>query len=417
MDTINDYLAEGNCADIFYFDFSKAFDSVPHYRMLTKLANYGLPKSILNIIHDFLTDRSMRIRVGNTLSDVRNVLSGVPQGSVLGPLLFLLFVNDIPDGIKNMLQIFADDVKLVADPLEYEFVVADLEALTCWEQLWGLRFNLDKCKVMYLGKDNPHNKYIFAGSEMPVVEEETDLGVTFNSSFDFGNHISASIAKAKRIMAWLSRIIISREPDLMIRLYKAMIRPHLEYCTQVWAPLATYGNWSVIGEIEAVQKAFTRMINGIGLWTYKERLHELKLTTLLERRMRGDLIETFKVVNGHVNYGSNLFGHSRTGRHLVARACTSKLTNNKRDFFAQRVLKYWNKLPENIRNSPTVNSFKNRLDGFREEGIKKDLCGHYWELSNEFFNRTEVNAKSRLNYTNYMKSHPYYAKYRKVNIK
>ena len=88
------------------------------------------------------------------------------------------------------------------------------------------------------------------------------------------------------------------------------------------------------------------------------RLYELKLTTLLERRMRGDLIETFKVVNGHVNYGSNLFGHSRTGRHLVARACTSKLTNNKRDFFAQRVLKYWNKLPGNIRNSPTVNSFK-----------------------------------------------------------
>ena len=157
MDTINDYLAEGNCADIFYFDFSKAFDSVPHHRLLTKLTNYGLPKQLLNIIRDFLTDRSMVIRVGNTLSDVRNVLSGVPQGSVLGPLLFLLFVNDIPDGIINMLKIFADDVKLIANPLEYNFIAADLEALTCWEQLWDLKFNLDKCKVMYsvLGQRQP----------------------------------------------------------------------------------------------------------------------------------------------------------------------------------------------------------------------------------------------------------------------
>ena len=132
--------------------------------------------------------------------------------------------------------------------------------------------------------------------------------------------------------------------------------------------------------------------------------------------MRGDLIETFKIVNEHVNYGTDFFGTSLTGRHLISKPCTSKFTTNKRDFFAQRVLHYWNKLPEKIRKTSTVNSFKNQLDSFRVEGIKKDLHGHFWELSDEFFNRIEVDAKSRLNYTEYMRSHAYYAKYRQVNI-
>ena len=417
IDTVNDYLSEGNCADILYFDFSKAFDSVPHHRLVTKLANYGIPESMLNIIRDFLTDRTMVIKVGDALSSTRNVSSGVPQGSVLGPLLFLLFINDIPEGIRNMIKIFADDVKLVANPLEYDFVIEDLEALSSWEQLWQLTFNLEKCKVMYLGSENPHTRYVFGGTVMPVVEEEKDLGVTFNNSYDFTNHISVSIAKANRIVGWISRTIVSREPEVMVRIYKSLVRPHLEYCTQVWAPVAKHGNCGMIDEIENVQRSFTRMIEGIGLLTYRERLHHLKLTTLLERRMRGDLIETFKVVNGYVNYGSNFFNHSRSGRHLVSKLSTANLTHNKVDFFAQRVLTYWNKLPAHVRNSPSINSFKNSLDLFRERGIRRDLHGNFWELSDELFNRIDVSAQARQNYSSYMKAHPYYAKYRKVNIK
>ena len=245
-----------------------------------------------------------------------------------------------------MIKIFADDVKLVANPLEYDFVVEDLGALSSWEQLWQLNFNLEKCKVMYLGNENPHSCYAFGGTVMPVVEEEKDLGVTFNDSFNFNDHISVSIAKANRIVGWISRTIISRKPEVMVRIYKSLVRPHLEYCTQVWAPVAKHGNWNVISDIEDVQRSFTRMIEGIGLLTYKERLHHLKLTTLLERRMRGDLIETFKIVNGYVNYGTNFFTHSRTGRHLVSNLSTSKLTHNKGDFFAQRVIAIQRKILE-----------------------------------------------------------------------
>ena len=113
IDTVNDLMAEGHCADIFYFDFSKAFDSVPHNRLLVKLRSFGIPDTVVNIIEIFLVGRSMRVKVGDEFSDVKTILSGVPQGSVLGPLLFLLFVNDLPNGIKNVVKLFADDVRSV----------------------------------------------------------------------------------------------------------------------------------------------------------------------------------------------------------------------------------------------------------------------------------------------------------------
>ena len=89
IDTINEYLAEGNCTDIFYFDFKKAFDSVPHNRLLTKLSAYGIPEKMVNIIRDFLSNRNMVVKVGDSYSAICKVVSGVPQGSVLGPCYFL----------------------------------------------------------------------------------------------------------------------------------------------------------------------------------------------------------------------------------------------------------------------------------------------------------------------------------------
>ena len=102
---------------------------------------------------------------------------------------------------------------------------------------------------------------------------------------------------------------------MMLGLYKSLIKPHIEYCSQAWAPMARHGNWSLILELESVQRSFTRMIDGVGLMTYRERLDKLKLTTLLERRVRGDLIEMFKIQEGFVSYGSDLFG--RAGRTVA----------------------------------------------------------------------------------------------------
>ena len=417
LDIANEYLAEGNCADILYFDFKNAFDSVPHNRLITKLESYGLPSELLNIIRDFLTDRKMKVRVGDAYSSVKQVTSGVPQGSVLGPLLFLLFVNDIPDSIKGFIVMFADDVKIVADPRYCSVVQEDLNKLNEWEQLWGLDFNVEKCKVLHLGKGNPLNQYVFGGEELSIVNEESDLGVIFCDTLGFQNQIQKSISKAKSAIGWLSRAIISRDVYVMKSLYKSIIRPHLEYCVQAWAPVARYGNWALILEMEDVQRSFTRLIEGIGLWTYKERLDKLKLTTLLERRMRGDLIETFKVVSGIADYGTNLFKQSRSGCKLIARPSFTRFTREKSDFFSQRVLQYWNRLPRHVQDSPSVNIFKNRLDQFRGKGLVSQIKHQYWELSDEIFQRLDVPSSNRLKYTNYMRENPIVAKLRRVNIR
>ena len=386
LDLVNEYLADSNCVDILYFDFSKAFDTVSHYRLLIKLEAMGFSTSMLNIIRNFLSDRYMEVRVGDAVSKVKPVLSGVPQGSVLGPLLFLLFVNDLPETIINELRIFADDVKMIVRPSCVQAIQEDLDKLIVWENMWLLRFNLDKCKVLHMGKNNPLNKYNFLGSNLCTCSTEKDLGVIFNEKCNFHDHIYTSISKAKSSLAWLLRSILSREPYEMITAYRCLVRHNLEYCCQVWSPKARFGNWKTILDIESVQRTFTRCINGMQNFNYRERLSKLNMTTLLERRMRGDLIETFKILNSFSNYGTHLFNLSDRTQNLVCRS--AKLTNI--DFFSERVLNYWNKLPAAVKDKNSVNAFKNTLDDFRTKGIENKIMGQFWELSEEIYKRIYV---------------------------
>ena len=378
IDNVYEYLSEGNCADILYFDFSKAFDSVPHHRLIIKLEAMGFNNNILNIIKNFLVDRSMRVTVGDSLSKAKSVVSGVPQGSVMGPLLFLLFINDLPESMKGLVKIFADDLKMIVNPFKLPDIEADLTALCVWETKWLLKFNLDKCFVLHIGKSNPQNVYSFNGSDLTSTTKEKDLGVYFNDKFTFTDAISAFVSKAKSRLFWVTRNVISRDPDVMLKAYKSIVRPHLEYCCQAWSPNARHGNWKMIMEIESVQRTFTRLVKGMDLLPYSERLQKLGLTTLLERRMRGDLLETFKILSKITNYGDGFFNLSSRTNNLVSRPGTSN-----RDFFSERVIKFWNKLPESVKNKNSVNSFKNALDSFRKNGITNNLRGQFWEQGHQ----------------------------------
>ena len=188
-----------------------------------------------------------------------------------------------------------------------------------------------------------------------------------------------------------SFLMVSKFPTYSFKriliVYKTLIRPHIEYCTQAWAPVARHGNWSLILKLEGIQRNITRVIYGLEDLNYKHRLESLGLTTLLERRMRGDLIETFKILNDKNNYGKDFFNvSSRTG-NLLSRSMSKTKTTKQLDFFSNRVIKYWNKLPNNVKNSTSVNNFKNNLDKFRVFGKSTNLQGHFWELSDEIFNR------------------------------
>ena len=186
--------------------------------------------------------------------------------------------------------------------------------------------------------------------------------------------------------------MILRDQNVIRDVYRSIVRPHLEYCTQLWSPTAKHGNWALIIELENVQRRFTRLINDLGTLTYSERLAALKLTTLAERRIRGDLIETFKILNGLVNYGQSLFTLSRSGSKLLCRPSVStdkKIRNLQNSFLSERVINYWNKLPSYVRTSSNVEEFKVNLEGFKINNFDIKDSGNFWEISDEVIYKIE----------------------------
>ena len=251
MDNILEIVDQGSPVDILYFDFKKAFDCVPHNRLLLKLKCLGIEGKLLNTIKDFLTNRTFRVCVEGQFSSIKEVLSGIPQGSVLGPLLFVLYINDLPDYVQNKAKLFADDLKLITNAANWKIIDDDLLKLEQWERTWLLEFNLDKCKVMHLEFNNNQKlSYILDNSVLESCEQEKDLVVLTSVNLLWNDHISSCISKANQMICWIARSIISREKSLMLRVYKTLVRPHIEYCVQLWNPLPEHGNWATIIRIE-----------------------------------------------------------------------------------------------------------------------------------------------------------------------
>ena len=386
LDTIYSILStEGEC-DVIYLDFSKAFDSVPHQRLLIKMANMGISDKYVNIVSNFLRKRQIRVKIGDVLSEPKEVLSGVPQGSVLGPLLFLIYVNDIPSMLRSVSKMFADDIKIIVNPNQYTDIEHDLHSLEYWQETWLLRLNTSKCKTVHFSSaklpQRSGNDYCIFQQPLEKLETCKDLGVVCDSKLNFQNHINLVVSKAKKTLLWLLRTLTSREKFVIMKVYTTLVRPHLEYCTQVWAPLPEHGSWGTILNIESIQRLATKSISGLKDLSYNARLNELQLTTLLERRMRGDLIETFKIVNGFTDYGRDWFTLSSRTNHLILRSNFPSV-----NFFANRVVKYYNRLPLHVRNASSVTTFKKHLDKFRKVNFHKITHGQYWELSYKIFER------------------------------
>ena len=259
----------------------------------------------------------MAFRVGNVTSSWEKVTSGVPQGSVLGPLLFSLFINDLPDSVQASVKLFADDVKHIGNAAMPDDIQGDLNKLSDWERKWYMTFNVSKCFVMHMGEANANHGYFLNGNIFESVLHESDLGVTMSHNCEWKEQIEKAIGKANRTIAWLVHNTVSRLGSVMLSIYTSIIRSHLEYYVQVWSPTLRRGNWAYIMSLEGCQRRFTKCIAGLEALSYKKRLLRLGLTTLLERRARGDLKETFKITKGFVDYGRTMFRNSRSGRNLL----------------------------------------------------------------------------------------------------
>ena len=297
MEDLTNMIENRNTIDIIYLDFRKAFDTVPHERLLLKLKSYGISGNLLIWIKQFLNDRTQKVKVGKEFSKEKNVISGIPQGSVLGPVLFTIFINDLPEVINSTCKIFADDTKLYDSSLQSDSIQVDLIHIQEWSHTWQLYFNTEKCKVLHMGKNNPKKQYMMQqDNNLMAVNTcltEKDLGVTFDGGLDFDIHISAAINKANQMLGIIRRCFRYLDNRSFLNLYKAMVRPHLEYGNIIWYPL-----WKrQSSAIEKVQRRATKMIPQLKTLSYQCRMETLGLPSLKARRTRGDLIQAYKIFN------------------------------------------------------------------------------------------------------------------------
>ncbi len=235
-------LDDDETVDAVYLDFAKAFDSVPHKRLLVKCEALGICGKILKLISAFL-QRKQRVMVNGNPSSWVDVISGVPQGSVLGPVLFVIFINDMPEQIKSFLSLFADDAKLYAKsstPEQQSIIQEDLSNLQSWSDTWQLHFNKTKCKTLYLGKSNVKKPYHMQNGQEQVILEETvaekDLGVMIDNELSFEIHIAEAIKKANTKLGMIKRTFVCLNESMLTQLYIALVRPHLEYANVSWSP-------------------------------------------------------------------------------------------------------------------------------------------------------------------------------------
>ena len=291
-------------------------------------------------------------------------MSGVPQGSVLGPLMFIIFINDIDLAALNvtLMKKFADDTKLgqkIRNQEDINTLQSTLENLYNWSIDWGMQFNVEKCKVIHIGRTNPEHGYKINGKELKVVDEETDIGIIIHKSLKPSRQCMEAAKRASTVLTQLSRSFYYRDKHVFTQLYKQYVRPHLEFSVPAWSP------WTESDKetLEKVQKRFINMISGLTGKTYTEKLKEVGLWSLEDRRIRYDMVETYKILHGvtKVNKTTWFTPINQQSQHLTRlssdhlnlSAPAAKL-EIRRNFYSCRIIKQW--------NAPTVGSFKSQFD-------------------------------------------------------
>jgi hypothetical protein len=334
--------------DVIYLDFAKAFDTVPHRRLLFKLRKAGIRGKVLNWIESFLDKRRQKVVLRNGSSSWGDVSSGVPQGSILGPILFLLYVNDLPEAVSTTAKMFADDTKVyesVTSREDCNRLQSDLNSLSAWSRTWLLQFNASKCVVLKI-RQSLNYSYTLNGLILQSVTSQRDLGVIISKTLSPSTHIQNSVKKANQRIGMVRHCFTDLTEIKVKKLYIAIIRPVLEYGSPVWNPWLKKD----INMLEKVQERCLRLSK-----------ESISLPSLATRRDQQDMCEVYKYLNNNYKTESGLFfnkperkirGHSQKLFKPYAR------TNTRKYFFSHRVVDKWNNLPEEAVSAPSLTSFK-----------------------------------------------------------
>jgi len=380
LDEWSEAIDEGKDVDVVYMDYRKAFDTVPHKRLIEKVKAYGFAETIVGWLEDFVTGRKQRVQIKGSSSEDKDVKSGIPQGSVLGPFLFLLYVNDLPEQVTSFVYLFADDNKVwkdIANNMDKQTLQHDLDEIHKWSKIWLLQIHPDKLAHVHIGNEmeTPQYEYMVGDMIVKYSDMEKDLGVHIDNKLAFDRHITEKIKSANKMAGWIRRSFDYLDKDIFKLLYTSLVRFHLEYCAVVWNPHL----WKHIDMIEAVQIRATKMVPGLRSMTYTERLKTLKLPTMTYRRLRGDMITVYKIMKGLYHkeccpkLPTLMEKTGREGRQPLQLYQERSNRDLRKHSFTQRVVSVWNTLPSYVVKAESINDFKSKLDeNWRYESVKYD---------------------------------------------
>ncbi|KAK3084777.1 hypothetical protein FSP39_018740 [Pinctada imbricata] len=359
--------------DVIYLDFQKAFDTVPHARLLNKLYAYGIRGKVHAWLKEYLNQRKQRVILNGEKSGWAEVTSGIPQGTVLGPILFLIYINDLPEVVTNAVKLFADDTKLYGksnNNQDHSSLQQDICNLLDWSDRWQLKFNPQKCKHMHLGGLSLPDAYMMGDVRIEPTTVEKDLGIQIDNKLKFIEHIHLSVKTANQRLGIIRRNFHYLDKESFTTLYKSIVRPHLEYASSAWSTV----NKREAALIENTQRRATKLIKDISHLPYTQRMKILGIPSLEYRRIRCDMIQVFKYVKGIDVVDENLLTPSentRTRGNKYKLAKPHCRLNIRKFSFVPRIVNVWNSLPDHVVDSPNINIFKSRLNThWKDQNIK-----------------------------------------------
>ena len=350
-------------------DFSRAFDTVPHERLIGKLAHYGVQGQTNDWIRAFLTDRKMQVVVDGETSTSAPVLSGVPQGTVLGPLLFLIYINDMPDVVSEgtFIRLFADDClayRHIKTEEDQTVLQGDLDKLHEWTIKWGMRFNPGKCQIMHLARTKPRTKfYELSNVLLETVDSAKYLGVVVSNDLQWHKQVCAVAKRANSALHLIARNLHDCPRATRALAYTTLVRPKMEYSASVWDPHLK----GDIDTLERVNRRAARMVFNKG-WREQDvsvsaLLSELGWQTLADRRENQRLTMLYKISHGLVAVPpTRLIKPSRSTRgHSRKYQVISTTLDRVKNSFYPRTIPQWNRLSNDTVNAQSLELFKTKF--------------------------------------------------------
>ena len=358
-------LRDNKQTDVIVMDFAKAFDKVSHKKLIRKLKEYGINSSINQWIESFLHQRQQRVVCEGEMSSWAPVTSGVPRGSVIGPILFLVYINDLPAKLQSKVRLFADDTIVymaVTNETDTAILQKDLKLLEEWENRSQMSFHPDKCNVLRVTRcRNPlTHDYILHNQILKGKDAVKYLDVTVHHKMSWNEHICSIVKKANSSIGFFRRNLQIHQKHTKANAYKTLVRPQIEYASTIWDPFTQENQ----NKIEMVQRRAARFVcnNYRREASVTAMLEELGWRSLKQRRTDQRLIMLYKIVNNlvEVDLSEELIPLTRHSRNSHAKSF--RIPYEKKTYlqysFLPRTIKQWNSLPATLATAPSLNVFK-----------------------------------------------------------